>query len=64
MTEVEKYYRPNEVCDLLGMSIRTFWRRVKSEEGFPKPIKDGNRTLIAASEVREYQERKYKKATA
>ena len=64
MTEVEKYYRPKEVCKLLGMSIRTFWRRVKTENGFPQPIKDGNRSLIAGSEIIAYQQRKYKKVDA
>lgn len=61
MTEVEKYYRPKEVCDLLGMSIRTFWRRVKTEDGFPQPIKDGNRSLIASSDIVNYQNQKYGK---
>lgn len=61
--KVEKYYRPKEVCDLLGMSIRTFWRRVKTEDGFPQPIKDGNRSLISASEICAYQQRKYKKTS-
>ena len=61
MTSVEKYYRPKEVCDLLGMSIRTFWRRVKTEDGFPQPIKDGNRSLIPRSEIIAYQHRKYRK---
>ena len=61
MTEVERYLRPKDVCFMHGMSIRTFWRKVKTEEGFPKPIKDGNRSLIASSDVSAYQERKYKK---
>lgn len=61
--KVEKYYRPKEVCNLLGMSIRTFWRRVKTEDGFPQPIKDGNRSLIPGSEIIAYQQRKYQKVT-
>lgn len=57
----ERYLRPKEVSVLLGMSERTFWRRVKTEEGFPRPIKDGKRALIASSEVIAYQQRKFQK---
>lgn len=61
MNEVERYLRPKDVCFMLGMSIRTFWRKVKTEEGFPKPIKDGNRALIASSDIVNYQNQKYGK---
>ena len=64
MTELERYFRPKDVCLLLGMSYRTFWRKVKTEKGFPKPIKDGNRSLIASSELSAYQARKYEQKVA
>ncbi len=57
MTEVERYLRPKDVCLLLGMSLSTFWRKVKNDEAFPKPVKDGRRSLISASELIAYQTR-------
>ncbi len=37
MSKNQIYVRPKEICEMLGISISTFWRWAKSED-FPQKI--------------------------
>ena len=52
---VQKYLRAKGICAKYGISKSTFWLWVKEREGFPRPIKAGERvTLFDAVAIEKF----------
>ena len=51
----QTYLRAKTICAKYGISKSTFWLWVKQREGFPKPIKAGERvTLFDAAALEKF----------
>ena len=48
--------RADKAAEYFGMAVSTFWRKVKEDPDFPKPVKisGSNITIFLVSELDEY----------
>lgn len=45
-TNQPRYARPKEACQHIKVSLSTLWHWCKTREGFPQPIKAGQRVTL------------------
>ena len=52
-----QYARPKEVCQHLKIGRSTLWHWIKTQKGFPRPVKAGQRvTLLDINAINEWLE--------